>query len=140
MTPLPNLTATGQKGPNATATLTPQQVLNNEAAAAFTAVTLSTFADNSCSQANQSRQFSSGQTIYIDLCTSNGPIPGPVTVSIRQHGAFLHYVVKDLYLGPNASAFYFEQYVLASGTYDMLVSMQINGTAAVARDLVFTIS
>jgi Protein kinase domain len=140
MTPLPSPTATQPQRPSATATLTPQQVLNNEAAAAFAAVTLSTFADNSCSQANQTRQFSSGQTIYVDLCTSNRPIPGPVTVSIRQRGAILHYVVIDLYLGPSSGAFYFEQYVLASGTYDMLVTMQISGKVAVARDLTFTIS
>jgi serine/threonine protein kinase len=141
MTPLPSPTAARRpKGPTPTATLTPQQILNSEAAAAFTAVTLSAFADNSCSQANQTKRFSSGQTIYIDLCTSNGPIPGPVTVSIRQSSAVLHYVVKDLYLGPDASAFYFEQYVLAGGSYDMLVTMQINGKVAVARDLVFTIS
>jgi hypothetical protein len=140
MTPLPSPTATRQKGPPATATLTPQQVLNNEAAAAFAAVTLSAFADNSCSQANQTRRFSSGQTIYIDLCTSNGPIPGPVTVSIRQSGAILHYVVRDLYLGPDSSDFYFEQYVLASGSYDMLVTMQVNGKVATARDLTFTVS
>jgi serine/threonine protein kinase len=139
-TSLPSPTATRQKGPTATATLTPQQMLNNEAAAAFAAVTLSAFADNSCSRANQTRQFSSGQTIYIDLCTSNGPIPGPVTVSIRRSGAILHYVVKDLNLGPNSSDFYFEQYVMASGSYDMLVAMQINGKVAVARDLTFTVS
>jgi serine/threonine protein kinase len=140
MTALPSPTATGQKGPAATATLTPQQVLNNEAAAAFVAVTLSAFADNSCSQANQTRRFSTGQTIYVDLCTSSGPIPGPVTISIRQGGAILHYVARDLNLGPNASAFEFEQYVLASGSYDMLVTVQINGKEAVARDLTFSVS
>ena len=61
-------------------------------------------------------------------------------MSIRQSGAILHYVVKDLNLGPNSSGFYFEQYVLASGTYDMLVTMPINGKEAVARDLTFTVS
>jgi serine/threonine protein kinase len=140
MTALPSPTMTPRRGPTATATLTPQQVDNNEAAAAFASVTLSPFADNSCSQSNQTRQFTQGQTVYIDLCTSGGPFPGPVTVSIRQGGVILHYVVKELNLSPNSSYFYFEQYVLASGSYDMLVTMQINGKLATARDLAFTVS
>ncbi|MGO8950387.1 MAG: protein kinase domain-containing protein [Ktedonobacterales bacterium] len=139
-TPLPSPTATPPQEPTATATVSPQQALNNEAAAAFNSVILSQFADNSCSAGNQTRQFGQGQTVYIDLCTSGGPFPGPVTVTIRQNGAILHLMVAGLNLSPNASYVYYEQYYLASGTYDMVVTMPVDGQTAVARDLVFTVS
>ncbi len=137
--PQPSPTATAPSEPTATATVNPQQVLNNEAAGAFTSVILSQFADNSCSSGNQTRQFSPGQTVYIDLCTSGGPFPGPVTVAIQQGSVVLHVVKPALYLSPYSSYYYFEQYDLASGTYDMVVTMPINGKVAVARDLAFTV-
>jgi hypothetical protein len=140
MTPSPSPSATQTTGPSATATLTPQQIVNNEAAAAFASVTLATFDDPSCSRANQTTRFSSGQWVYINLCTSSGPIDGLVTVAITQGGTVVHYMANSLYLSPNASYYYYEQFVLSSGSYHMLVTMPINGKTAVARDLVFTVS
>ena len=136
LTPQPSPTATSTTA--ATATVNPQVALDKEAAAAFNSVILSAFADDSCSSGNQSRQFSPGQKIYIDLCTSGGPFPGPVTVTIRQGGVDVYVVVRNVYLSPN-SGYYFYRYGLGSGSYDMVVTMPVNGTIAVARDLSFTV-
>jgi serine/threonine protein kinase len=138
VTVLPSPSATATARPRATATVNKQQVINDEAAASFRSVILSTFADNSCSAADSTRQFSSSQSVYVDLCTGNGPFPGPaVTVAIRQGGTIIYVLAQQLYLSPNSSYFFF-RYGLPAGTYDMVVTMSVNGQTAVARDLVFT--
>jgi serine/threonine protein kinase len=134
---LPSPTATMPT--RATATVNIQQVINHEAAASFNSVILSSFADNSCSAVNSTRQFSSGQDIYVDLCTSTGPFPGPATVTIRQAGTILYILASQIYLSPSSS-YYFFRYGLAAGTYDMVVTMPVNGRIAVAWDLVFYVS
>jgi hypothetical protein len=136
---LPSPTATMPARATATATVNIQQVINNEAAASFNSVILSSFADNSCSAGNSSRQFSSGQNVYVDLCTSTGPFPGPATVTIRQAGTIVYVLASQIYLSP-ISSYYFFRYGLAAGTYDMVVTMPVNGRIAVARDLVFYVS
>ena len=135
----PTPTVTAPARPTATATVNVQQVINDEAAASFSSVILSSFADNSCSAGNSSRQFNSGQSVYVDLCTSTGPFPGPATVTLRQGGTILYVLKQQLYLSP-ISSYFFYRYGLAPGTYDMLVTMPVNGRIAVARDLVFTIN
>ena len=137
-TPLPSPTVTPPPEPSATATINPQQILNQRAAAAFRSVILSTFADNSCSTGNATRQFNQGESVYVDLCTSGGPFSGPVSVTIRQGGAVEYIMMQQLYLSPGSS-YYFFRYGLPSGTYDLVVTMPINGKVAIARDLPFTI-
>ena len=93
---LPSPTETLPPRPSPTATTNPQQIVNQQAAAAFRSVILSPFADNSCSTGNASRHFNQGGTIYVDLCTSGGPFPGPVSVTIRQGGVVRYTMVAQL--------------------------------------------
>jgi hypothetical protein len=123
-----------------TATTNPQEILNQEAAAAFRSVILSSFADNSCSSGNSTRHFTPGETVYVDLCSGAVPLPGSITVTIDQGGTVLYTMTNPpLNMGPNSS-FYLYRYGLPSGTYAIVVTMPIHGKVAVARDLSFTIS
>jgi hypothetical protein len=45
---------------------------------------------------------------------------------------------QPLYFGPSSSAFLY-RYGIPGGTYDVLVTVAINGNVAVARDLTFSI-
>lgn len=135
-TPLP--TDTPQPSATATATTSPQQIANREAANSFAGVTLATFVDNSCSGANSTSHFSSGATVYVNLCMGHQPASTSMTVAIRQHGTVLYTLVSGQFVSPG-SKYWYARYGLPAGTYDMLVTMPINGTAAVARDLTFTV-
>jgi hypothetical protein len=77
--------------------------------------------------------------VYVDLCASANPPPGPISVTIRQTGAVKYTMAQQLYLGPGSS-YYLYRYGIPSGTYDVLVTVSIDGHTAVARDLSFTIS
>ncbi len=134
----PSPTATVQRKPTASPTLTPQQVLNNEAAASFRSVTVSQFADQSCSPGNQTTHFGAGQTVYVNLCSSSNPLGDPITVTIQQGGAVIYTLRQNLYLPPSSGYTYY-RYGIPNGAYDMVVTMQINGQVAVARDIAFTI-
>ncbi|HEV2457153.1 MAG TPA: hypothetical protein VGS80_02225, partial [Ktedonobacterales bacterium] len=137
VTVAPTATSTATTIPTATATS--QQALNQEAAAAFRAVTLSHFQDHGCSAANASKQFIPGQTLYINVCTAAGALPGPMTISLRQNGSVIYVVVRDVTLSPGQS-YSFYWYGFSDGTYDALVTLTISGQTATARDLPFTFS
>lgn len=131
---------TNTTGPQPTATLTHQQILNQQAYAAFRGVTLATFADGSCSGSNARSSFSSGQTIYVNLCTSGRAISAPMTVAIRQNGQVMYTMVYGRYISPSSSYYYYTNHAFSSGTYDVLVTLNINGSTAVARDLTLRIN
>jgi serine/threonine protein kinase len=130
-TAVPTVTA----GPQPTATATQQQILNQEAYASFRAVTLATFGDGSCSGANARAKFNSGQAIYVNLCTSGNAISAPMTVTIRHNGQVLYTMVSGRYISQSSSYYYYTTHPFNSGTYDVFVTLTINGTTAVARDL-----
>jgi serine/threonine-protein kinase len=138
-TPSPTATPTPKPSPTATPTPTLHQRLDAQAAASFRSVVLGTFQDGSCSAANGKTQFSSGQFITINLCTSSTVAPGPMNIVIRQNGAVVMAMSSppNIYLAPNGSYYY--QRSLGPGTYDALVTITLNGYQAVARDLPFTV-
>jgi len=133
LNPTPTVTAT----PAGTATPSPQQILDQQAAASFRAVTLASFADGSCSSGNGQNHFSSGERVYINLCTSYNPASGPMTIQIRQNGAVVATLVYGQFLSANGSYWYYHS--LNSGNYDALVTITLNGDQAVARDLYFSV-
>jgi serine/threonine protein kinase len=122
--------------PSATATLTAQQTLNQQAARAFRAITLAPFSDGSCSSASATTHFT-GSPVYVNLCMAKSRPPGSVTVVVRHNGATVRTLIANL--TPRAGAFYTQGHTLSSGSYDMLVTMQINGKQAVAQDIAFTV-
>jgi len=139
--PLPSATSTLNPTPTVMATATgtatpnPQHILDQQAAASFRAVALATFADGSCS--NNQSQFSTGERVYVNLCTSYNPANGPMTIQIRQNGVVVQTLVNGQYLAANGSYWYYHS--LAAGNYDALVTITLNGYQAVARDLYFTV-
>jgi hypothetical protein len=78
-----------------------------------------------------------GGPVYINLCMANTGAPGPVTVVVRQNGATIRTLISNLY--PSGGVYYTQGHTLDAGSYDMLVTMQINGKQAVARDIAFTV-
>ena len=135
LTPTATLAPTSTTGPQPTATPTQQQVLNQRAANSYRAVTLSTFRDGSCSSANQQSTFNYGQPIYVNLCTSGYAVSAPMTVAIRQNGQLIYRIGYGQYISPSSSYYYYTSRAFSSGTYDVQVTLTINGTVAVARDL-----
>lgn len=133
---LPTATATAAK-PTATTTPTAQQSLNRQAASAFRAITLEPYTDGSCASSGATTRFSSGSPVYVNLCMANVTPQGPVTVVVRQHGVIVRTLISNLY--PHAGSSYSQGHTLAAGSYDMLVTMQINGKQAVAQDIAFTL-
>lgn len=123
--------------PPGTPTPTAQQLLNAQAARAFRAITLAPFSDGACSSSSMTTSFSNGGPVFINLCMANSGAPGPVTVVVRQNGATVRTLIANLY--PSAGAYYTQGHTLSSGKYDMLVTMQISGKQAVARDITFTV-
>ncbi|HKS70602.1 MAG TPA: protein kinase [Ktedonobacterales bacterium] len=133
-------TATATNTPKANPTATPdvQKQLNAQAAASFRAVTLTGFADNSCAAGDSRTSFSAPATVYVNLCASGNVAPGPVTVTLRQNGQTFAPMAQNIYVSPGAS-YYFYRYGLGPGSYDMLVTMTLQGQTATARDVAFTV-
>ena len=137
--PSPTVVPTATTTPHPpTPTTNPQVALDKQAAASFRAITLSSFQDRSCSAANNTSSFYSGQAVYIDLCGSYSPAPGPMTVAIRQNGQVVSVLASGVYVSPNESLWY-ARFGLSRGAYDMLVTMRLNGRDATAADLKFTV-
>lgn len=138
-TPTPTVvpTATSTSVPP-TATTNPQIALNKQAAGSFRSITLATFQDRSCAAGNNTAHFSSGQAIYVNLCSSGSPASGPMTVAIRQNGQVLFMLTSGVFVSPNESLWY-ARFGLGAGTYDMRVTININGRDAVAADPKFTV-
>jgi hypothetical protein len=122
-----------------TATMTPnaQALLNQQAASAFRAITLAPFSDGACSSAQMTTRFS-GNLVFVNLCMAKGSVPGPITVQVRQKGAVIRTLIANLRASSGAS--YSQGHTLPTGSYDMYVTMQINGKKAVADDIAFTVS
>ncbi|HEX8034768.1 MAG TPA: protein kinase [Ktedonobacterales bacterium] len=133
-TPVPTATAT--QSATATSTTNPQAALDRQAAASFRAVTLATYNDGSCG--TNVMHFGSGEAIFVNLCASNSATSGPMNVTIRQGGQVLYTMVNGQYISAG-SHYWYSRYGLPSGTYDMLVTLQINGRNATARDIQFTV-
>ncbi|MGH2514887.1 MAG: serine/threonine-protein kinase [Ktedonobacterales bacterium] len=138
LAPTPVPTDTPPPAATATATTSPQQIANREAANSFRSIVLSSFGDLSCNPGNALTSFGQGQRVYVDLCTSDNLASAPVTVAIRRNGATVYTMLSGKYLTPQ-HGYYYYTYGLAPGTYDMLVTMPLNGTTAVARDIAFTV-
>jgi serine/threonine protein kinase len=131
-------TITPTPAPTGTATLTAQQQLDRQASDSFRAITLAKAKDSSCN--SNTATFSAGQPLYINMCTSSHVAPGPVTVSIRQMGNVCTLLPdKNSGLTPSASYYCSSTLSLAAGVYDMVISITINGTPAIARTLRFTV-
>ncbi len=135
---IPTATATATSAPpTATATPNAQQLLNRQAAAAFRGITVASFIDLSCSVSNQSTSYSSSKPVYVNLCTAKQSMPGPVTVVVRSNGATAWTLFNQQYLPTNSS--YSRGHTLAPGSYDMLITVLINGKTATAKDIPFTV-
>jgi hypothetical protein len=131
-------TITPTSAPIATATLTTQQQLDRQASDSFRAITLAKAQDSSCG--SNTTAFSAGQTVYINMCTSSHVAPGSVTVSIRQMGNLCTLPPDNNNgLTPSASYYCYSAFSLAAGTYDVVVTVNIKGTPAIARTLSFTV-
>lgn len=143
-TPIVKATATSTQLPTATtthdatvtATTNPQAALDRQAAASFRAVTLATYSDRGCG--STTTHFSSGQAIFVNLCASDSAASGPMSVTIRQDGRVLYTMVSGQYISAG-SHYWYSRYGLPSGTYDMVVTLQIDGRSATARDIQFTV-
>jgi serine/threonine protein kinase len=138
-TVVPTATTTPTPSASATATTNPQALLDKQAAAAFRAVTLATFVDSSCSSGNNTTRFANGQAVYVNLCLANNAPSTSMNVQIRQKGTVFVALVQNLPIGPGGGSLYFYRYGLGPGTYDMLVTLQLNGHTATARDITFTV-
>ena len=123
--------------PTVTATPNAQQALNSQAAHAFRAITLTPASDGSCASGAMTTAFGDGSPVYVNLCMANVTPPGPVTVEVRQNGAVVRTLIAYLYV--NAGSVYTQGHTLNPGSYDMLVTMQINGKQATAQDISFTV-
>ncbi|HEU5343889.1 MAG TPA: serine/threonine-protein kinase [Ktedonobacterales bacterium] len=122
--------------PTATTTPNAQALLNQQAASAFRAITLAPFSDGACSSAHMTTRFS-GTLVFVNLCMAKSSIPGPITVQVRQNGAVIRTLISNLRASSGAS--YSQGHTLPAGSYDMYVTMQINGKKAVADDIAFTV-
>jgi hypothetical protein len=110
------------------------------AAADFRAVTLGTFNDGSCSAGNSRTHFSSGQLIYVNLCTSDSASSTRMTVTIRQAGRVVRTMTSNFAFAPGASYyFYTTSGNLGTGSFDLVVTATVEGQQGVARDIRFTI-
>lgn len=140
-TPTPTATPAPTAVPTATPVLTPtptfQQVLNGQAFTSFRGATVGRFADGSCSPANSASQFASGETVYVNLCTSYNVAPGPMSVVIVRNGAIVFTMASNFNLAPGSHYFFFSSYGFAPGGYDVLVTLTLSGRQAFARDLPF---
>lgn len=81
--------------------------------------------------------FNTYSAVYINLCTNGNGASGPVSVAVRQNGSTVRTLFSNLYT--NANTFYSQGHTLSTGSYDMLVTMRINGNQAVVRDIPFTV-
>lgn len=135
--PAPSSTPTIAR-PTATATQNPQAALDREAASAFRAITLSPFADGTCASSSNTTHITGGSPVFANLCMSSTSAAGSVTVVVRQNGAIVRTLIDNLFT--HAGSSYTYGHTLPPGSYDMLVTMQINGTVATARDIKFTMS
>jgi len=124
--------------PTATPSADAQKQLDQQAAAAFSSVTLATFRDNSCAAGNNATQFAAGQTVYVNLCTSASAPGAPMTVSIVDGQGRVLLLASGFFISPNAS-FYFFRNALASGSYTLVVTLTLNGQKATARGINFTV-
>lgn len=130
-TPAPTNTA----GPQPTATLTQQQILNQQAYASFRNITLATFSDGNCSSANSRSTYGSGQNIYVNYCTSGRAGSAPMTIAFRHNGQVVYTLAYNINIAPSSWGYYVTSHAFSPGTYDVLVTLNINGATAVARDL-----
>ncbi len=134
--PSPTATTT----PKPTSTVDPQKHLNALAAADFRAVTMGTFSDGSCSAGNSKTHFNSGQTIYVNLCTSGNTSSTRMNVTIRQGGQVIHTMTSGFAVAPGASYyFYTTSGNLGTGSFELVVTAAVPGGTGVARDIGFTI-
>jgi serine/threonine protein kinase len=131
-------TATPAPAPTATPSADAQKQLDQQAAAAFSAVTLATFRDNSCATVNNATHFAAGQTVYVNLCTSASAPGAPMAVSIVDGQGRVLLLASGFFISPNAS-FYFFRNSLASGSYTLVVTLTLNGQKATARSIGFSV-
>lgn len=137
-TAVPTATATPAAAPTVTPSADAQKQLDQQAAAAFSAVTLATFRDNSCAPGNNATHFAAGQTVYVNLCTSASAPGAPMTVSIVDSQGRVLLLASGFFISPNAS-FYFFRNALTSGSYTLVVTLTLNGQRATARTIGFTV-
>ncbi|HEU4782711.1 MAG TPA: protein kinase [Ktedonobacterales bacterium] len=130
-TPAPTNTA----GPQPTATQTQQQILNQQAFASFRNVTLATFSDGNCSSGNGRSTFGSGQNIYVNYCTSGRAGSAPMTIAFRHNGQVVYTLAYNINIAPSSWGYYLTSHAFSPGSYDVLVTLNINGATGVARDL-----
>jgi hypothetical protein len=135
--PLATSTATIAR-PTAAATQNPLVALDHQAASDFRAITLAPFTDGACASSSNTTSFTGGAPVFVNLCMADTRAAGPVTVVVRRNGAVVRTLINNLSTSPGS--FYTQGHTLSSGSYDMLVTMRINGTVATARDINFTVS
>lgn len=133
----PTVAPTVTHTPPATATPNPQAQLDRQAADAFRSITVGSFSDGSCSGKSATTQFPGGSPVYINFCMANSSAPGPVTAVVRQNGATVRTLISSQYTHPGS--FYSAGHTLSSGSYDMVVTVNINGDQATAADIPFTV-
>ena len=133
-TPVP--TATSTPAPTATSTPSAQQLLDKEAAAEFRAVTLNRGTDSACS--TNITQFSAGDGIYVNICTSPTASPAPMKVAVEQNGRVMYPMLTESQLA-QGTHYWYGQYGIPAGSYDLVVTVTINGKTATARDIPFTV-
>jgi serine/threonine-protein kinase len=122
--PIPTVTPQ----PAVTATPNQQQLLDQQAVAAFRAITLASFTDRACSSANSLSSFASSQSVYVNLCLAPSAADGHITVLLRQARATRFVITRDAQVSAgNWYAFY--TYNVSPGPYDILVTYN-GGTAA----------
>jgi hypothetical protein len=118
--------------------MTVQQQLERQASDSFRAITLARAQDGSCGSSTTA--FSAGQTLYINMCTSSHVAPGSVTVSIQPiRNVCTLLPDNNSSLIPSSSYYCYSAITLAAGAYDVVVTVDINGTPAIARTLRFTV-
>lgn len=138
-TPSPTVAPTATAHPTATATANPNAAIEAEVKGSFSAITLTTEVDESCSAVPSSSTFNRNQKIYINVCMSDKVASGTMSIYMRQGETTLFTVTTNQYLVAGGSL-PFEAMVDEYGAFNILVTVTIKGQQYIADILNFTVS
>ena len=59
----------------------------------------------------------------------------PMTIAFRHNGQVVYTLAYNINIAPSSWGYYVTSHAFSSGSYDVLVTLNINGATGVARDL-----
>lgn len=134
-------TATTKPSPTTTSTVTASTTnADAEARADFTNVTVGSRQDKGCTGTNAASTFTQGQAIYIDACASQSmPSKTAVTITLQQQGQVVWTFTTQASFSAGEWHYYFSKAQFPAGSYQIVVTAQIDGQTGVARSIPITI-